>query len=70
MELTKDDLACEWLIKDEGNGFDYDYVLRNAGPMGSIAAKGIFIAQFHFDKLEFLGNGNQVRARKLKTVFN
>jgi len=69
VELTKDDVACEWLIRDEGNGFEHEHVLRNAGPMGSIAAKGIFIAQFHFDKLEFLGRGNEVRARKLKTVF-
>jgi len=69
VEFTKDDVACEWLIKDEGNGFDYDYILRNAGPIGSIEAKGIFIAKFHFDTLEFLGKGNQVRARKLKTIF-
>ena len=68
VELTKDDVAFEWLIKDEGKGFDYEHVLRNAGPMGNIEAKGIYIAQFHFDELEFLGRGNQVRARKLKTV--
>ena len=69
VEFTKDDVACEWLIKDEGKGFEYEHILRNAGPTGNIEAKGIFIAQFHFDKLEFLGSGNQVRARKLKTVF-
>jgi len=68
VELTKDDVACEWLIADEGKGFDYEHILRNTGPVGSIEAKGIFIAQFHFDELEFLGNGNQVRARKLKPI--
>ena len=68
VELTRDDVACEWLITDEGKGFDYENVLKNIGPMGNVKAKGIFIAQFHFDQLEFLGKGHQVRARKLKTV--
>ncbi len=27
------------------------------------------ISSYIFDQLEFLGKGNQVRARKLKTVF-
>ncbi len=68
VELTKDDVAFEWLIKDEGQGFDCEKVLKKPDTIRSVEFKGVTLAQFHFDMLEFVGKGNQVRARKLKTV--
>ena len=68
VELTEDDVAYEWLITDEGQGFDCEKVLKKPDTIRSVEFKGVTLAQFHFDMLEFFGKGNQVRARKLKTV--
>lgn len=55
----------EWMIADEGAGFD---VSRLADPTTSdnverLGGRGVFIARLQFDELEYLGRGNRVRAR-------
>lgn len=56
----------EWLIEDEGEGFDW-YSLPNPlsrENQSNLSGRGIFLASFQFDELSFLGNGNRVRAVK------
>lgn len=61
------DTVCEWVIADEGKGFDWRKFLKQSQTgnfLDNVEGKGIFISQFHFDKLEYTGNGNTVRATK------
>ena len=62
------DDRCEWTIIDEGSGFDWKNVHPGLDP-SKLHFTGIFVAGFHFDKVEYLGCGNTVRATKyiLKT---
>ena len=63
-EYTKE--YCEWIISDEGQGFDPDSIpnpiTSNSSEM--LHGRGIFITRFQFDELEYLGKGNVVRLRK------
>ncbi len=58
---------CEWLITDEGPGFDVEAVTHPLSSSGLLrpCGRGIFLSRLQFDELEYLGTGNQVRARKL-----
>lgn len=62
---------CEWLICDEGGGFDFNAVPDPLAAMESgefaFNGRGIFLSRFQFDEMEYLGCGNQVRVRKLIT---
>ncbi|MBT3279089.1 MAG: response regulator [Phycisphaerales bacterium] len=59
---------CEWLICDEGEGFDFTAVPDPLKAMetGEFAfnGRGIFLSRFQFDEMEYLGSGNRVRVRK------
>ena len=57
------DDRCEWTIMDEGSGFDWKNVNHGLDP-SKLYFTGIFLARFYFDKLEYLGCGNTVRATK------
>jgi len=65
VEYNFDQTACEWIIKDEGKGFDYnnlpDPTKEN---LLELSGRGIFISKFLFDELEYLGCGNTVRIKK------
>lgn len=64
-----DDGKLEWLISDEGEGFDW-YRLPNplAGSnYEKLCGRGIFLARFQFDELSFLGTGNRVRVTKKRS---
>jgi len=66
VEFTLNDEYCEWIIADEGQGFDYNAVqnpLKNESIL-KLHGRGIFISKFQFDDLEYLGKGNVVRIRK------
>jgi CheY-like chemotaxis protein len=57
---------AEWVIADEGEGFDWRPVLESLDvpdPL-ELHGRGIFLATCYFDKVEFLGSGNAVRVRK------
>lgn len=59
------DDRCEWIIRDEGYGFDWRQILHEENRYKlPIECTGIIISKFHFDKLEYLGCGNTVRATK------
>lgn len=57
---------CEWIISDEGNGFNWRDLQNNLQEdrLYDLSGRGIFICQFLFDEMEYLGNGNTVRVRK------
>jgi len=57
---------CQWIITDQGEGFDWNKVqnpLLNDG-VEKLHGRGIFISRFQFDELEYLGKGNSVRIFK------
>jgi len=65
IDFTFDESACEWIIKDDGNGFDYtmlpDPTKEN---LLELSGRGIFISKFLFDEVEYIGCGNTVRVKK------
>ncbi|MBN1867168.1 response regulator [Candidatus Sumerlaeota bacterium] len=66
IEFSADRDMCEWIIRDEGEGFDWRKI---ADPLEDIRVlkphgRGVFLSRFHFDELEYLGKGNAVRAAK------
>jgi YesN/AraC family two-component response regulator len=57
---------CEWLITDEGNGFDWRNRPDPDDPEMILAAngRGITLASLQFEEMEYNDKGNQVRFRK------
>lgn len=61
VDFKMDQTLVEWVITDQGKGFNWKKIIaRNPS---SIEFKGIFICQYHFDELIYLGAGNKVCAR-------
>lgn len=59
------DRGCEWLIEDQGAGFDPQSVpspFNSAAPL--LNCRGIYLARMLFDSVDYLGNGNMVRVCK------
>ena len=56
----------EWIITDEGKGFDWQSIPdpTTAGHLMNLNGRGIFITHFLFDEMEYIGKGNKVRIRK------
>jgi CheY-like chemotaxis protein len=67
IDFTMDSEACTWTITDEGSGFDWTLLPSPLDPenLEHPNGRGIFLARLHFDSVDFLGAGNQVRVRKL-----
>ncbi len=57
---------CEWMIEDEGEGFDWQSVPDPNDPANlmSMHGRGILLARMNFDEVIYLGRGNQVILRK------
>lgn len=65
VEFKVEGNICEWVISDEGKGFDWKTILQRFGLMDfNNETKGIYICEFCFDSLEYIGNGNVVKACK------
>lgn len=62
--MTKD--RCEWLITDQGPGFDWKNIPdpNDANSLISLHGRGIMLATLQFDEVTFIGRGNQVRLVK------
>lgn len=60
------DEFCEWIIEDEGNGFDWRKIPNptNANLVEQLSGRGIFLSKIQFDELEYIGKGNIVIAKK------
>ena len=54
----------EWLIRDEGRGFDWQALPESpeAPGEGRLSGRGVFLCRMLFDRLEYSGAGNVVRA--------
>jgi len=57
---------CEWVITDQGKGFDFRAIPDPSSEEGLLRlhGRGIFICKFQFDEMEYLGCGNQVKVFK------
>jgi len=65
IEYNLNETFCEWIIKDEGNGFDYNNLPDpTKDNLLELNGRGIFISKFLFDELEYQGCGNTVRLKK------
>lgn len=67
IDFKPDKTGCEWLIKDEGKGFNWQIALERADQtydLLELNSRGVLIIQYHFDEVEYLGSGNQIRVRK------
>lgn len=67
VDFRLDHSGCEWMISDEGKGFDWKSVQNpvDQANLLQLHGRGIFITRFQFDELEYSGKGNVVRAKKL-----
>lgn len=67
VHYTQNTTYCEWLITDEGKGFDWKSIPdpTQGAQLMELNGRGIFITNFLFDEMEYMGKGNQVRVRKL-----
>ncbi|MFZ2959904.1 MAG: response regulator [Candidatus Ozemobacteraceae bacterium] len=59
--------GCEWIITDQGAGFDWKGLPDPLSPEHLLEThgRGIFLARFQFDEMEYMGQGNQVRLKKV-----
>ena len=66
IQFNMDQEKCEWLIEDEGDGFDWKSIPKHE--LSDIImlehGRGIYLSGLQFDKIEYLGKGNRVRAVK------
>ena len=69
IDYNLSDTFCEWVISDEGKGFDWQTYLKQleSDPLAG-ESKGLLICKYHLDDLAFLGEGNVVRVRKLRSL--
>ena len=65
VSVSRDGSAVTFVIRDQGEGFDWtDYLDFDPERAFDAHGRGIAMArQASFDEVEFLGNGNTVRAR-------
>lgn len=67
VEFKMDRNRCEWIITDQGPGFDWLKVPNPNDPKNLVPAshgRGLILAGFQFDQMQYLGSGNKVRLVK------
>ncbi|MFN8259028.1 MAG: response regulator [Bacteroidales bacterium] len=66
VEFVQKSNYCEWIITDQGNGFDWKAIPdpTQGAQLMELNGRGIFITNFLFDELEYMGKGNIVRIKK------
>lgn len=66
IQFQMDGERCEWLITDQGNGFDWQSVPdpNDAANLMSSHGRGIMLTRLNFDEVFYLGKGNQVSLAK------
>lgn len=59
--------AIEWIITDEGNGFNWQATPdpTQGTNLLELSGRGIFLTSFSFDEMEYSGKGNVVRIKKI-----
>jgi len=58
--------CCEWLITDQGPGFDWKSIPDPDDPENLLSShgRGVMLATMQFDEITYIGKGNQVRLVK------
>ena len=66
LEFHMNKERCEWLITDQGPGFDWKNLPDPNDPANLLAlhGRGIMLTRLQFDECSYLGSGNQVRLLK------
>lgn len=66
ISFEQTDTYCQWIIQDQGNGFDPKIIPNPilTETSETLHGRGIFITQFQFDEMEYSNNGTCVRLRK------
>lgn len=66
IEFSMDQEQCRWMITDEGKGFDVSSIPdpTKEENLFALHGRGIMLSRMKFDKLTYLGAGNQVEAVK------
>lgn len=66
VEFSMDKNQCEWIITDDGDGFDSSAIPDPCDPANIMVkhGRGILLARFNFDEVLFQEKGNQVVLRK------
>lgn len=66
LEFSMNKERCEWLITDQGLGFDWNDLPDPNDPENLLAShgRGIMLTRLQFDECAYLGSGNQVRLVK------
>ena len=61
---------AEYIVEDEGKGFDYKNVADPRDPENFLknSGRGLFIIQVHMDEVEWDNGGRRIRMRKYKTL--
>lgn len=71
VDFSYDEQECQWIISDEGNGFDYKNmsVPTLAENKDGFSGRGINISKALFDSIEYIGKGNIVKVKKKRSFF-
>jgi CheY-like chemotaxis protein/anti-sigma regulatory factor (Ser/Thr protein kinase) len=66
IDFRQTESRLEWQIVDEGDGFNWMDIPNPLDGLNQerLNGRGIFLARFQFDELNYFGNGNKVRAVK------
>jgi YesN/AraC family two-component response regulator len=66
IEFRMTDRYCQWIIHDQGDGFDWKSMptFDRNNPLSLEHGRGIYLSKLQFDEMEYLGKGNIVRVRK------
>ncbi|MBF0545015.1 MAG: response regulator [Candidatus Riflebacteria bacterium] len=69
LEFRMNKELCEWLITDQGPGFDWQNLPDPNDPNNLLTThgRGIILTRFQFDECRFIGTGNQVKLVKKLT---
>ncbi|MFZ2960893.1 MAG: response regulator [Candidatus Ozemobacteraceae bacterium] len=68
IEMKIDTSHGEWIITDQGSGFDWKKIPNPNAPENLLKShgRGVLLTQFEFDEVMFLEKGNKVRLVKRK----
>jgi len=68
IQFKMDESGWEWVIEDEGEGFDWRSLPKepDGGDLWAMHGRGILISRFPFDEFEYRGAGNIVRVKKYR----
>lgn len=66
VDFKIDTESAEWIISDEGKGFNWTSIPdpTQGSNIFDLNGRGIFISRFQFDEMEYIGKGNIVRIKK------